>query len=329
MTTETITNLVRASGVTTGELILIHFWGEDADLDVAHAFTSAVAALGATPLLLQQSRTANRALFAAATDDSFGDRYFARFVDLDAVLDIFAYQPVTLGAEVEPETLTRYRRYMARLFGELMKCKRFTQLRLPTAANAAESDLAPDDYIARMNTAYAVDYAALHAACTAAIAPLRDAATVTLRTGRDCALRLTLAGRDWHIDAGDGDLPCGEVYIAPVEDRSEGAVYFDRIYLDGQRYDGVTMHFTAGRLDACDCPAVTAYFDALPDENRVLCELGLGMNEQVRDLCGYTVLDEKMAGTFHIALGANNMFGGMNQASDHIDFVGQGSVAAE
>ncbi|MFR7832566.1 MAG: hypothetical protein ACLU3F_15300 [Blautia wexlerae] len=24
------------------------------------------------------------------------------------------------------------------------------------------------------------------------------------------------------------------------------------------------------------------------------------------DLCGYTLLDEKMAGTFHIAVGANN-----------------------
>lgn len=44
------------------------------------------------------------------------------------------------------------------------------------------------------------------------------------------------------------------------------------------------------------------------------------------DLCGYTLLDEKMARTFHIAVGANTMFGGENRATDHGDFVGRGEV---
>ena len=35
-------------------------------------------------------------------------------------------------------------------------------------------------------------------------------------------------------------------------------------------------------------------------------------NPNVTELCGYTPLDEKMYGTFHIAVGANNMFGGTN-----------------
>ena len=64
----------------------------------------------------------------------------------------------------------------------------------------------------------------------------------------------------------------------------------------------------------------------MPRENRTVCELGLGMNPNVTELCGYPLLDEKMAGTFHIAVGANTMFGGENQANDHVDFVGQGSV---
>lgn len=33
-----------------------------------------------------------------------------------------------------------------------------------------------------------------------------------------------------------------------------------------------------------------------------------------------------MCDTFHIAVGANHMFGGTNVASDHIDFVGHGVV---
>ena len=44
------------------------------------------------------------------------------------------------------------------------------------------------------------------------------------------------------------------------------------------------------------------------------------------DLCGYTLLDERMTGTLHIAVGANTMFGGENNASDHVDFVGRGEI---
>jgi leucyl aminopeptidase (aminopeptidase T) len=47
------------------------------------------------------------------------------------------------------------------------------------------------------------------------------------------------------------------------------------------------------------------------------------MNPKIKDLCGYAALDEKMAGTFHIAIGANKMFGGTNAASIHVDFVGE------
>lgn len=64
----------------------------------------------------------------------------------------------------------------------------------------------------------------------------------------------------------------------------------------------------------------------LPKEARVVCELGFGLNPGVQELCGYTVLDEKAVGTFHIALGANTMFGGQNVAPLHLDLVGVGTL---
>ena len=35
-----IEKIVKASGVSSGELILIHFWGEDTDKHIANAFLS-------------------------------------------------------------------------------------------------------------------------------------------------------------------------------------------------------------------------------------------------------------------------------------------------
>lgn len=101
MTRETIAKIVKASGVLAGELILIHFWGENADKTVADQFAAAVAALGASPVVLQQARSVNREIFAGAKESCFDDRYFGLFSKFDAVLDVFACQPIVLGYELE------------------------------------------------------------------------------------------------------------------------------------------------------------------------------------------------------------------------------------
>ncbi|MBD5149169.1 MAG: aminopeptidase [Oscillibacter sp.] len=322
-----ISKIVKASGISAGEMVLVHFWGEDADKEIANSFLAAVAEVGATPVLLQQSRSVNRDIFLVAEESCFSEQYFDLFTKFDAVLDVFAYRPVILGYEIDREKFELYRRYMAQLFSKLMTCKRFTQIRIPTAANAEESGLDPQDYIQRMERAYDVDYTAVYEACRQAESRFEGVNKVLLRTGEDCGLTFELTGRVWHIDAGDGDLPCGEIYIAPVEDKTQGTVYFDIFYLDGARYEHVRLHIRDGQVINSNQPEINAFFERQPQENRIVCELGFGMNPNVTDLCGYTVLDEKMCGTFHIAVGANHMFGGTNEASDHIDFVGYGTIA--
>lgn len=329
MNTETITKLVKASGVSAGELILIHFWGDDADKEIANRFLTAVASLGATPVLLQQSRALNKEIFSSAKESCFDTRYFELFSKFDAVLDVFAYQPVILGHEIAPEQMSLYRHYMAELFGKLMQCKRFTQIRIPTEANAAESNLDVNDYIERMTKAYNIDYTALKETCAQEINRFSGARKVAVHTEKDCVLYLEPGDRTWYMDAGDGDLPCGELYIAPLEEKTQGSVFFETLYLDDIKYENVILQIENGSLCKSSIPEIMEYFDSQPEENRVVCELGIGMNPNVTDLCGYTVLDEKMAGTFHIAVGANAMFGGTNEATDHIDFVGHGRIEVE
>lgn len=326
MKSETISKIVKASGVSAGELILVHFWGEDADKEIANSFVASVAASGATPVLLQQARSINREIFSSAKDSCFDDRYFELFSKFDAVLDVFAYQPVILGYQIENEQMALYRRYISQLFYKLMECKRFTQIRIPTEANAAESNLDPQDYVRRMSKAYDIDYEMVGTACRREAERFAGASQAAVHTGADCVLRLDLTGRKWYIDAGDGDLPCGEIYIAPVEDKTNGNVFFETFYLDDVKYSDVTLQILNGEISGSSHAEIARHFAELPQENRIVCELGLGMNPNVTDLCGYTVLDEKMAGTFHIAVGANTMFGGKNKASDHIDFVGCGRI---
>ena len=274
MTRETIAKIVKASGVSAGELILIHFWGENADKTVADQFAAAVAALGASPVVLQQARSVNREIFAGAKESCFDDRYFGLFSKFDAVLDVFACQPIVLGYELEDAQMELYRRYISQLFEKLVTCRRFAQIRIPTAANAAESGLDPQEYIRRMDRAYDVDYAAVRAACEHAAAQFAGASRVTVRTGEGCVLQLELTGRTWLTDAGDGDLPCGEIYIAPVEAKTNGDVFFGTLYLEGEAYTDVTLQITNGEVTGSSQKAVAAHFAALPRENRIVCELG-------------------------------------------------------
>lgn len=321
MTYETIQKIVIASGVSAGENVLIHFWGDDKDKEIANNFMIAVASVGASPTLLQQSREINKRLFSVVKEESFGAEYFEKLSSFDAVLDLFTYQPVVLGYEIEPDQFSHYRKYISTLFSALLKSKRFTQIRIPTVANAEESSLDPDDYIERMTKAYDIDYQELKAQCEKLTNKYKNLKEITIETSEGCKITFVLEGRVWHIDAGDGDMPCGEVYIAPVEDKTNGQIFFEKIYVNGNQYTDVIITIKDGKLVSADNKEISAWIKRLAENERTVCELGFGMNPNVKDACGYTVLDEKMIGTFHVAIGANTMFGGKNAANMHEDFV--------
>lgn len=322
-----VEKLVRVSGVQEGEVILIHYWGEEEHKEIADWFMEAVTELGGSPVFVQQSRALNQKLFSKAKIECFSENYFKLLEPIDAVLDIFAYQPVVLGSVLEKEQMDIYRKYMRNLFDQLMTKKRFTQIRIPTIENAQESGLDPKDYIQRMNQAYDIDYDQLKKVCNEKVIQLSKSKTIKISTKGEHLLELVVEGRPWIADCGDGDLPCGEVYAAPVENQTNGTVCFESIYLeDVGEFEDVVMCIEEGKLQSCTKPEIQTFIDSLTENDRVVCEIGFGYNEKVRSLCGYPVLDEKMCGTFHIAIGNNQMFGGENQSNIHLDFVGVGEA---
>lgn len=318
-----INRIVKATGVQKGELVLVHFWGEDEDVAIMHRFADAVASLGAAPLELQQSRTGNLRRFSAAQSNSYAETYFAQFSHVDAVLDVFNYAPVQLDQKPDAEHMAYYREYMAELFKRLMQARRFSQIRLPSEQNAQESGLPPEEFRERMLAAYDVDYPEIGRTAHKKIAQLAGKQELLLITPGGHALRFGLAGRQWLADAGDGDMPCGEIYIAPVEAETRGTVYFEKLCLeDVGVFDRVVLTVDRGAISGSSHDGINEYLSGLETADKTICELGFGLNPQVTSLCGYTVLDEKASGTFHIAIGTKKMFGGNNESAIHVDLVG-------
>ena len=322
-----IEKIVKATGVQKGETILVHFWGEDEHVGLMHDFAAAVAALGAAPIELQQSRSANFQRFSKPGEQPYSDADFARFQNLDGVIDVFYYQPVVLDQPLGEEQTGYYRRYMASLFRVLMGAKRFSQIRLPSEENARQSNLSPAVFGERMLAAYDVDYDAIRKAGETLAGTLAESESLTLLTGQGCRLTFSTRDRTWHVDAGDGDMPCGEVYIAPVEDQTSGAVFFEKLFADELgSYDTIELQIQNGVITESSDARFNEQLASLEPADRTICELGFGLNPNVKSLCGYAALDEKAKDTFHIAMGANTMFGGKNESGLHIDLVGRGEI---
>lgn len=67
MNKEMIEKIVKAMELEEGQVVLINFWGEEADRDILHNFANAAASCGASPIEWMQSRTLNADLFEHMT----------------------------------------------------------------------------------------------------------------------------------------------------------------------------------------------------------------------------------------------------------------------
>lgn len=166
---------------------------------------------------------------------------------------------------------------------------------------------------------------------------LQGAQDVHILSEKGTDLHLSLAGRQVLIDDGviseedianedvGNNLPCGEVFVAPVETSGEGRAVFDLAFHAGQRIVDLQLEFRGGRVEGVEAAenaqVVRDVITHSPGDKDMLAELGIGTNPAVDRVIGYTLTDEKVCGTIHIAIGGNRMYGGKNESPLHWDFV--------
>ena len=334
MKIETYKKIVKAAGIQEGDLVLVQYWMEDTFSDDVAFLQAEIAAAGATPVMVVQNIKVSQLINENATENTYGDKFFKLYEDADVVIDLMERPIGVLSKPLEPEKMQLLGGYMGRLFQTCATKKKMLQLRVPTETMARKEGFDPEDYKVRMEAAMDIDYEMLSAECEELRATNQKYSGVTIKTGDGkYALTMTFGDRKWDIDAGDGDIPCGEISIAPIENKTNGEVFFEKIYLpDAENpgikhdFDRVVLTVKDGVIESSDNDELNKLLDAYGKENSTVCELGIGMNPGVTSLCGCAVLDEKMIGTFHIGIGDNTMFGGENEADFHNDLIGKGDL---
>lgn len=120
-----------------------------------------------------------------------------------------------------------------------------------------------------------------------------------------------------------GNLPSGEVYLAPLEDMSNGVVVIDgsmagigmlKTPLTIEVVNGYAEKITGGE----EAARLTEMLDKTGRDARAVAEFGIGTNYKA-ELTGMILEDEKVFGTIHIAFGNNISMGGRISISSHLD----------
>ncbi|WP_281194206.1 aminopeptidase [Halorubrum sp. F4] len=175
------------------------------------------------------------------------------------------------------------------------------------------------------------DYAAIDAACGRVLDAVGDADEVRVTSPAGTDVTFGIGDREWLADTGmvhePGDfsnLPAGEVFVAPETATGtyvvDGTMMPHGLLEDGRELvfeveDGLVTSIADDAIRA----DVEAAAEAVGDAAYNLAELGIGTNVGVEELVGSVLLDEKAAGTVHVAIGDNAGIGGETDAPLHLD----------
>jgi aminopeptidase len=139
-------------------------------------------------------------------------------------------------------------------------------------------------------------------------------------------LTLNVAGRTWQNSDGKRNLPSGEVFTGPHEDSAEGTIRFTiPSSPSGVDVAGVELTFAGGEVVDARAERGDAYLRKTLETDpgaRRLGELGIGTNTGLDRPTGLILLDEKIGGTVHLALGRSYPeTGGVNESAVHWDLI--------
>jgi aminopeptidase len=155
---------------------------------------------------------------------------------------------------------------------------------------------------------------------------LQDVNELRFRTPEGTDLRVNVAGRNWMNSDGRENLPDGEVFTGPWEDASEGSVNFmyPTLY-KGREVAEVRLSFHQGKVVDAGAARGEEYLFGLLEQDagaRILGEVAVGCNYAIARPTRNALFDEKIGGTFHVALGASYpATGGRNSSALHWDLV--------
>ncbi|HSL44661.1 MAG TPA: aminopeptidase [Anaerolineales bacterium] len=144
--------------------------------------------------------------------------------------------------------------------------------------------------------------------------------------GPNVDLTLSIKSRKFMNSTGLNNMPDGEIFTGPVEDSVNGWVRFTYPALyGGVAVEGAELTFVRGRVEQAKAEKNQEYLIKMLESDsgsRYLGEYAIGTNADIDRFTGNILFDEKIGGTFHMALGAGYPeTGSHNKSAIHWDMI--------
>lgn len=175
------------------------------------------------------------------------------------------------------------------------------------------------------------DYEAIERHSRTVFEQVNDASEIRVSAPAGTDITFEVAGREWRQDTGIvhepgemSNLPAGETFISP--ESASGTYVVDGTMRPYGRLDPeqtLTFEVEDGYVTSISDDQIREQVETAAEEVGQdaynLAELGIGTNVAVTELIGSVLLDEKAAGTVHIAIGDDAGIGGDTDAPLHLD----------
>lgn len=279
---------------------------------------------GGHPHILMALPDQEELFFAHAKDDQLDFTpalHMTAVEQFDARIRMYSEANTRALTSVDPARMARRQKAMAAIQQTVFRraaegSLRWISTQYPTLAYAMEAEMGWNEYLEFYFDACHVDdstpdpvayWKAFGVEQQRYIDRIEGHDIVELK-GQDVDLRMSIKGRKFLNSCGLHNMPDGEIYTGPVEDSVEGWVRFTypAIYA-GQIVEGVELTFEKGRVVNATATRNEALLLRMLETDsgaRYVGEFAIGNNYQIRRFSRNILFDEKIGGTFHMALGA-------------------------
>jgi aminopeptidase len=139
-------------------------------------------------------------------------------------------------------------------------------------------------------------------------------------------ITVQVGGRTWINADGKHNFPDGEIFTGPIEDSVNGHVsYTFPSIMNGRTVEGIKLEFKDGKVVNASADKNEEFLISTLDTDegaRYLGEFAFGTNNGIQRYTGSTLFDEKIGGSFHMAVGAGYpQTGSQNKSSVHWDMI--------
>ena len=144
--------------------------------------------------------------------------------------------------------------------------------------------------------------------------------------GEKTDITFNVEGRKWISCSGLNNYPDGEVFTSPVEDGINGEIYFDYPQnYRGNSAHGVHLWIENGLVVKAEAEKGEEFLNAMinmDEGSHGIGEIAIGTNDEIQEITGNILFDEKIGGAIHMAVGASYPeTGGKNVSGLHWDLI--------